>query len=51
MFTLPHTLGALVLGNRGDPAALPALRQALADPEPLVREAAQWAIERIEGRA
>jgi epoxyqueuosine reductase len=40
---------ALVLGNRGDPAALPALRRALADPEPLVREAAQWAIERIEG--
>ena len=39
---------ALVLGNRGDPAALPALRRALADPEPLVREAAQWAIERIE---
>jgi epoxyqueuosine reductase len=38
---------ALVLGNRGDPAALPALRRALDDPEPLVREAAQWAIERI----
>jgi epoxyqueuosine reductase len=38
---------ALVLGNRGDPAALPALRRALADPEPLVREAAQWAIDRI----
>jgi epoxyqueuosine reductase len=40
---------ALVLGNRGDPAALPALRQALNDPEPLVREAARWAIARIEG--
>jgi epoxyqueuosine reductase len=38
---------ALALGNRGDPAALPALRRALADPEPLVREAAQWAIDRI----
>jgi epoxyqueuosine reductase len=38
---------ALVLGNRGDPAALPALRKALADPEPLVREAAEWAIARI----
>jgi epoxyqueuosine reductase len=38
---------ALVLGNRGDPAALPALRRSLADPEPLVREAAEWAIERI----
>lgn len=41
---------ALVLGNRGDPAALPALRQALEDPEPLVREAAGWAIERIESK-
>ena len=38
---------AIVLGNQGDPAALPALRRALEDPEPLVREAAQWAIERI----
>jgi len=40
---------ALVLGNRGDPAALPVLRRALDDPEPLVREAARWAIERITG--
>ena len=39
---------ALLLGNRGDRAALPALRRALTDPEPLVREAAAWAIERIE---
>jgi epoxyqueuosine reductase len=38
---------ALVLGNRGDPDALPALRRALHDAEPLVRDAAQWAIERI----
>ncbi|HZT80317.1 MAG TPA: tRNA epoxyqueuosine(34) reductase QueG [Gemmataceae bacterium] len=41
---------AVVLGNLGDPAALPALRQALDDPEPLVREAARWAIERIRAR-
>jgi epoxyqueuosine reductase len=41
---------ALVLGNRGDPAALPALRRALDDPEPLVREAAQWAIEQIRSQ-
>jgi epoxyqueuosine reductase len=41
---------ALVLGNRGDAAALPALRRALNDPEPLVREAARWAVERIEER-
>jgi epoxyqueuosine reductase len=38
---------ALILGNRGDPAALPALRQALEDPEPVIREAARWAIDRI----
>jgi epoxyqueuosine reductase len=41
---------ALVLGNTGDERALPALRQALDDPEPLVRDAAAWAIGRIEGR-
>jgi epoxyqueuosine reductase len=39
---------ALVLGNQGDPAALPALRRALVDPEPLIREAAEWAIGQIE---
>ncbi len=38
---------AVVLGNRGDARALPALRRALADPEPLVRDAAQWAIDAI----
>ncbi len=42
---------ALVLGNVGDEQALPALEKALADPEPLVREAAAWAIERIRSRA
>jgi epoxyqueuosine reductase len=42
---------ALVLGNRADPAALPALRQALTDTEPVIREAAQWAIQRIEEAA
>jgi epoxyqueuosine reductase len=41
---------ALVLGNTGDTAALPALRRALDDPEPVVREAARWAIEQIESR-
>jgi epoxyqueuosine reductase len=51
-FTRPKRRGllrnaALVLGNHGDPAALPALRQALTDSEPLVREAAAWAIEQI----
>jgi epoxyqueuosine reductase len=42
---------ALILGNRGDPAALPALRVALDDPEPLVCEAARWAIAQIERSA
>jgi epoxyqueuosine reductase len=41
---------ALVLGNIGDATALPALRRALEDPESLVREAAAWAIARIEIR-
>jgi epoxyqueuosine reductase len=40
---------AIVLGNLGDPAALPALERALGDPEPLVREAARWAIGRLTG--
>jgi epoxyqueuosine reductase len=39
---------AIALGNSSDPNALPALRAALTDPEPLVREAAAWAIEQIE---
>jgi epoxyqueuosine reductase len=38
---------AVALGNSGSPNALPVLRRALADPEPLVREAAEWAIEQI----
>jgi epoxyqueuosine reductase len=41
---------ALVLGNTGDKRALPALRQALDDEEPLVRDAAAWAIARIDER-
>jgi epoxyqueuosine reductase len=38
---------AIALGNLGDAAALPALEKARTDPEPLVREAAAWAIARI----
>jgi epoxyqueuosine reductase len=41
---------ALVLGNTGDARALPALRGALHDSEAIVREAARWAIARIEQR-
>lgn len=38
---------AVALGNGGNPEALPALTQALADPEPLIREHAAWAIDQI----
>ena len=41
----------VVLGNRGDRAALPALVMARdADPDPVIRSHAAWAIERIEQR-
>ena len=40
----------VALGNLGDPRALPALKKALSDPEPLVREHAAWAIERLAPR-
>jgi len=38
---------AIVLGNSGNPSALPALRAALID-DPLIADAAAWAITRIE---
>ena len=38
---------AIALGNLGDPAALPALERAARDADPTVREAAQWAVERL----
>lgn len=41
---------AVVLGNTGAPRYLPALRHALDDADPIVREAAQWAIDQIETR-
>jgi epoxyqueuosine reductase len=41
---------AILLGNCGDRTALPALQQALIDPDAVVREAAQWAIDRIHER-
>ncbi|RMF04088.1 MAG: tRNA epoxyqueuosine(34) reductase QueG [Chloroflexi bacterium] len=40
---------AVALGNWGNPAALPALKTALTDPEPLIREHAAWAIAQISG--
>ncbi|HBY07653.1 MAG TPA: tRNA epoxyqueuosine(34) reductase QueG [Chloroflexi bacterium] len=41
---------AIALGNQADPAAIPALRAALSDPEPLVRGQAAWALGQIRGR-
>jgi epoxyqueuosine reductase len=41
---------AIVLGNKGDERALPALERALGDAEPVIRQAAGWAIERIRQR-
>jgi epoxyqueuosine reductase len=38
---------AVALGNWGDPAAMPALRRALGDAEPLIQDHAAWALERI----
>ena len=38
---------AVVLGNAGDPSALPSLIAALSDSEPLVREHAAWALGEI----
>jgi epoxyqueuosine reductase len=41
---------AVVLGNVGTPEDGPVLASALADPEPLVREHAAWALERIRSK-
>jgi epoxyqueuosine reductase len=41
---------AIVLGNTGDRSALPALERARTDADPVVREAAEWAIARIQQR-
>ena len=41
---------AVVLGNIGDMHALPVLQTALNDEEPMIREHAQWAIEKITSR-
>jgi epoxyqueuosine reductase len=40
----------IVLGNRGDAGAIPALREASQDADPVVAEHARWAIARIENR-
>jgi epoxyqueuosine reductase len=40
----------VALGNVGDEDAIPALQKAASDPEPLITEHAQWAINRIRSR-
>jgi epoxyqueuosine reductase len=40
----------IVLGNRGDAGAIPALRAASCDADPVVAEHARWAIARIQNR-
>jgi epoxyqueuosine reductase len=39
---------AVVLGNIGNPEDAHVLRCALEDPEPIVREHAEWALRRID---
>ncbi len=41
---------AIALGNRGEKDAIPALEKALGDDEPLVREAASWAVDIIKNK-
>ena len=41
---------SVVLGNIGDSLDLPALEKAAAEEDPLVREHAQWAVQRIRDR-
>jgi epoxyqueuosine reductase len=43
--------GAVALGNMGDMLVLPVLQNALNDEEPMIREHAQWAIEKITSRS
>jgi epoxyqueuosine reductase len=40
---------AVVLGNLGDPTAIPALESAAQNNEPLIREHVLWALEKIQG--
>ena len=42
---------AIVLGNAKETSAIPALRRALNETDPVIREAAVWALERIGGRS
>jgi epoxyqueuosine reductase len=42
---------AIALGNSGNQSAAPALKKALENPDPLVREHAAWALEQIDNRS
>ena len=37
----------IAVGNSGDPALIPLAEARLADPEPLIRGAAVWAVKRL----
>jgi HEAT repeat protein len=39
----------VALGNRGGDDAITALEKALQDEEPLIQDAAAWALDRIKG--
>ncbi len=38
----------IAIGNSGDPALLPSARRLLDDPDPVVAEAASWAVQRLD---
>jgi epoxyqueuosine reductase len=40
----------IVLGNRGDARSIPALQHATVDADPIVRDAAAWALQRLRER-
>ncbi len=42
---------AIAAGNSGDASLIPSLNQCLADEEPLVRDAAAWALEKLGGHS
>jgi epoxyqueuosine reductase len=39
----------IAAGNSGDPALLPSVRQYLSDEDPVVAEAAEWALTELQG--
>ena len=41
---------AIAISNTCNPDMIPALEQSLKDPEPLIRQHAQWALEQVKGK-